>query len=70
MGSVATTNGVLSALRTMQPYTAGNTNYTGDCERALTVANNVAIDVMACADSAAGTAVSIAQQTAARVPTT
>jgi serine/threonine kinase PknH len=59
VGPVSNTNGTLSA--TVTPA-----NSLGVCERALTVANNVAIDVTACAGPS-GAAVSIAHQIAARV---
>ena len=59
VGPVSNTNGTLSA--TVTPA-----NSLGVCERALTVANNVAIDVTACAGPR-GAAVSIAHQIAAKV---
>ncbi len=66
MGPVSNTNGTLSA--TITGILARN----GDnavCERALTVANNVAVDVDACGASPSGAAVNIADQIAAKVPT-
>ena len=60
VGPVSNTNGTLSA--TVTPA-----NSLGVCERALTVANNVAIDVTACMGPP-GAAVSIAHQIAAKVP--
>ena len=66
VGPVSNTNGTLSA--TITGILARN----GDnavCERALTVANNVAVDVDACSASPSGAAVNIADQIAARVPT-
>jgi serine/threonine kinase PknH len=60
VGPVSNTNGTLSA--TVTPA-----NSLGVCERALTVANNVAVDVTACLGPT-GAAVSIAHQIAARVP--
>jgi serine/threonine kinase PknH len=59
VGPVSNTNGTLSA--TVTPA-----NSLGVCERALTVANNVAVDVTACLGPT-GAAVSIAHQIAARV---
>lgn len=67
VGAVSNSEGILSATRTMTPYTAGNIEYTGKCQRALTVANNVAVDVLACSDSPDGTGVNIARQIAAKV---
>jgi serine/threonine kinase PknH len=40
------------------------------CQRALTARNNVVIDIVACGDNIAGQGVSIANQIAAKVPTT
>jgi hypothetical protein len=40
------------------------------CQRALTARNNVVIDIVACGDNIAGQGVSIADQIAAKVPTT
>jgi len=59
VGPVSSTNGTLSA--TVTPA-----NSLGACERALTVANNVAIDVTACVGPP-GAAINIADQIAARV---
>jgi hypothetical protein len=61
VGPVSNTNGTLSATETR----AAN-GFT--CERALTVANNVAIDVDACTTNGPDAAVTIAQQIAAKVP--
>lgn len=60
VGPVSNTNGILSA--TVTP--AGS---LGVCERALTVANDVAIDVSACGGPS-GAAVNVAHQIAAKVP--
>jgi serine/threonine kinase PknH len=60
VGPVTNTSGTLSA--TVTPSGA-----LGFCERALTVASNVAIDVATCAGPP-GAAVSIAHQIAAKVP--
>jgi serine/threonine kinase PknH len=60
VGPVSNTNGTLSA--TVTPA-----NSLGACDRALTVANNVAIDITACVGPP-GAAISIARQIAARVP--
>ena len=71
VGPVSNTNGILSTTKTEQPVTVGTTNYALTCQRALTVANNVAIDVEACVFSGStGAAVNIALQIAAKVPTT
>ena len=68
VGPVSNTNGTLSDTQTTQ---AGN-GFT--CQRALTVTNNVAIDVAACSrnqpDFRSDSAVNIAQQIVAKVPTT
>jgi hypothetical protein len=69
VGPVSNTDGVLSAHRTLQPgYWKWQT-----CQRALTVANNVAVDILACsenrADSQSDAGVNIARQIAAKVPT-
>jgi hypothetical protein len=69
VGPVSNTNGILSATETADVTTnVGNVSPT--CQRALTVANNVAIDVAACttnrSDSPSGAAVNIAQQIAAK----
>jgi serine/threonine kinase PknH len=60
VGPVSDTNGMLSA--TVTPAGSG-----GFCERALTVANSVAIDVTTCRGPH-GSAVDIARQIAAKVP--
>ena len=70
VGPVSNINGTLSATKTLE------TGYWlwQSCQRALTVANNVAIDVQACSqnqsDSQSDSAVNIAHQIAAKVPTT
>jgi serine/threonine kinase PknH len=68
VGPVSNTNGTKSATRT------GNVDSrNATCQRALTVANNVAIDVAACGTSPgsqSGAAAYIARQIAAKVPTT
>jgi serine/threonine kinase PknH len=64
-GPVSNSNGTLSA--TITGIVARNGS-TGACERALTVANNVAIDVAACGENPAGAAVNVAGQIAANVP--
>jgi len=66
VGPVSNTNGTLSATQTQlsaQPKIIG-----WACQRALTVANNVAIDVSECSSSQSGLAVNIAHQIAAKVP--
>lgn len=70
VGPVANNGGTLSAIKTLQPG-----YWTWDsCQRALTVANNVAIDVVACtqikSEAQSGAGVNIASQIAAKVPTT
>jgi hypothetical protein len=59
VGPVSNTNGMLSA--TVTPA-----NSVGVCERALTVANNVAVDVTTCMGPQ-GAGVNIAHQIAAKV---
>ena len=61
-GPVSNTNGTLSATETR------SSGWT--CQHALTVANNVAIDVFTCSRNPADSAVNIAHQIAAKVPTT
>jgi serine/threonine-protein kinase len=66
-GPVSNTNGTLSATETLNK--ASDVLMT--CQRALTVANNVAIDVMACAKNpfdSSDPAISIVHQIAAKVP--
>jgi serine/threonine kinase PknH len=63
VGPVSNTNGTLSATKTPQ---GGNGRA---CQRALTVANNVAIDIVACSNTPPGVGVNIANQIAAKVPT-
>jgi serine/threonine kinase PknH len=69
VGPVSNTNGTLSATQTL----GGVSWMWSSCQRALTVANNVAIDVEACShnqsDSQSNSAVNIAHQIAAKVPT-
>lgn len=60
VGPVSDSDGILTA-------TVTASNSVGACERALTVADNIAIDVTAC-PGPAGAAVSIAHQIAAKVP--
>jgi hypothetical protein len=57
------TNGMLSIHR---PQEGGN---GWNCQRALTVRNNVAVDVMACSSGQGDFAVNIARQIANKVPT-
>jgi serine/threonine kinase PknH len=63
VGPVSNTNGTLSATKTQE----GGDGWA--CQRALTKANNVVIDVAACAYTQPDSAVKIAQQTAAKVTT-
>ena len=71
VGPVSNTNGTLSATAT---YGGSNTSVPlTTCPRALTVANNVVIDVSACFSNhsvQSDAAVNIAHQIAAKVPTT
>ena len=61
VGPVSNTNGTLSATETRE----GGQGWT--CQRALTVSNNVAIDITACTYNQANGAVNIARQIAAKV---
>jgi serine/threonine-protein kinase len=61
VGPVSNTNGTLSA-------TVTGANSPGACGRALTVVNNVVIDVTACLGPP-DAAVNVAHQIAAKVPT-
>jgi serine/threonine kinase PknH len=66
-GPVSNTNGTLSVTKT-QVSPQGSADWS--CQRALTVANNVAIDVQVCAHhNPDDSAVNIAHQIAAKVPT-
>lgn len=65
VGPVSNTNGTLSA--TITGVLARNGS-SGACERALTVANTVAIDIDVCGQNPSGAAVNIADQIAAKVP--
>jgi serine/threonine-protein kinase len=62
VGPVADTDGTLSATLTSETKDGG-------CQRVLTVANNVAIDVDVCSADPGGAAVNITHQIAAKVPT-
>jgi serine/threonine-protein kinase len=66
VGPVTNESGTLSATFN---YPASNGEHR--CQRALTVANNVVIDVLACRvnDSTSTTGINIARQVAAKVPT-
>jgi serine/threonine kinase PknH len=61
VGPIANTDGTLSTTDTLE----GGEGLT--CRRALTVSNNVAIDVSACSATPVGAAVNIANQIAAKV---
>ncbi|MFZ3271817.1 MAG: sensor domain-containing protein [Mycobacterium sp.] len=62
VGPVSNTNGTLSVMRTQE-------NVGGwACQRALTVRNNVAIDIQTCSYNPADAAVNIAGQIAGKVP--
>jgi serine/threonine kinase PknH len=62
-GAVSNTNGTLSVRKTQE----GNTGWS--CQHALTVRNNVAVDVSACSYNQGDLGINIAQQIAAKVPT-
>jgi serine/threonine-protein kinase len=65
VGPVSITNGTLSATNTQTNSTSSQ------CQRALTVANNVAIDIRACSvNPSSDVAANIAHQIAAKVPAT
>ncbi|OBH20343.1 MULTISPECIES: sensor domain-containing protein [unclassified Mycobacterium] len=66
VGDVATTNGVVRAAVTVT-VTASAGNVTMPCQRALTVRNNVVIDVDACRKDVGDLGVNIANQIAAKV---
>lgn len=61
VGPVSNTNGTLSATETRE----GGQGWA--CQRALTVSNNVAIDITACGYDKADGAVNIARQIAGKV---
>jgi PknH-like extracellular domain len=63
VGEVSNTDGMLATSVTIRNENQPNSR----CERALTVKNNVAIDVSTC-DGSSGSAVKIADQIAAKVP--
>jgi hypothetical protein len=65
VGPVSNTNGMLSVRRTEAAANANGYN----CQRALTVRNNIAVDVTTCSDAEGEFAVNIAHQIAAKVPT-
>jgi PknH-like extracellular domain len=60
-GPVSNTNGVLSATTTQE----GQDGWA--CQRALTVANNVAVDVKSCSYNSDDSAVTVAHQIAAKI---
>lgn len=66
VGQVSNANGVLSAPVTITITSNGN-SVTMPCQRALTVRNNVVIDVDACRKDVGDAGVSIANQIAAKV---
>jgi hypothetical protein len=66
VGPLSNTNGILSSTKTQASPPPAIGGWV--CEQALTVANNVAIDIEACSGSQSGAAVHIAQQIAANVP--
>jgi hypothetical protein len=62
---MSSTDGMLSTIATQE-----NANTPGwACGRALTVRNNVVVDVNTCSAAPADSAVNIANQIAAKVPT-
>jgi hypothetical protein len=63
---LSTANGILSTTITMT-MTGPGLNVHGSCQRALTVRNNVVIDTCTCSDNPGDTAVTVANQIAARV---
>ena len=64
VGAISNTNGTLSTIATQQ-----NANPpSGGCGRALSLRNNVVIDVTTCSANPADSAVTIANQIAAKVP--
>ncbi len=65
-GPVSNANGTLSATQTGETV---NNWIWQSCQRALTVANNVVIDINACSKNRSDSAVNIARQIAAKVPT-
>ena len=62
VGPVSNTNGVLNARRTEEGGNGWN------CQRALTVRNNVAVDVSACSYKQGDFAITVAHQIAAKIP--
>jgi hypothetical protein len=62
VGPVTNTNGTLITTKTQD----GIDDWS--CERALSVRNNVAIDVIACSNSPSGSAVNIVHLIAAKIP--
>ncbi len=65
VGQISDANGILSTVATQQNARAGG----WACGRALTANNNVVIDVNTCSAKPADSAVNIATQIAAKVPT-
>jgi serine/threonine kinase PknH len=69
VGPVSNTNGILSTTKTLVSNNGTPSDGRRTCQRALTVANNVAIDILACSFGLpAGAVINIAQQIAAKVP--
>lgn len=74
VGPVSNVNGILSVIRTRPAVDfGGGASWSWEsCQRALTAANNVIVDINACtiiqSDTIEGAAVSVAQQIAAKVP--
>jgi serine/threonine kinase PknH len=67
-GPVSNTNGTLSATKTQVAPTVSVNGSPLFCQRALTLANNVVIDVEACSSTQSDAAVNIAHQISAKVP--
>ncbi|OBA93245.1 hypothetical protein A5662_20180 [Mycobacteriaceae bacterium 1482268.1] len=65
VGPVSNTNGMLSTAATQQDAKAPGWG----CGRALTIRNNVVVDVNTCSANPADSAVNIANQIAAKIPT-
>jgi PknH-like extracellular domain len=66
VGPISTANGMLSTTVTVTVNSNG-TSTSASCQRALTVRNNVAIDIEACRKDPGDVAVNVANQVAGRV---
>jgi hypothetical protein len=67
VGPVTNANGTLSTAVGVSVTPQGGTNTSASCQRALTVRNNVVIDIEACRKDAGDAAVKIATQIAGKV---